>query len=655
MALRKTWLWGLVAMLWVGIAWLAFGQAVRAQAPTQALITQPLVPATSPGFVEVSAVVVEAGLACPGGSCRVEVTQAYHLHNRDRVKPASLRVKLAAPTAAKGEGAYRATFKGASLAPAGEASAWEVSLGPNEQGVFKILSQHEAGPSLFLDWAWDMSALAPWGQIISARVVWRLPEHMTDDAFLAIEPPANAFDGRALEWEFEALNAPPRFHLAMLSPPAWGDLRALSASGDHLNLATRYLALKEEADRRGLAYPDPFEKVLAELQSALVEGKAPAEAHTLLAELYRRRAEAMPELRLNYLVLAAREYEALRALQPGDAEAARRLSQTLFDAALTASAEGDPAGALDYIRKAEAVDALALPPADVERLMLKWAVELALAGKSPQALRELEGVLSPGLRESLFRYAPPLAFALTDVSLAQGERRVTYRLGLYEPSADDTRQRLQRLAARLREVPNVAVEIVAPAEGSTLEMTLYAHWEALADLQGTSAAIVKVCSVEEGFLATLIAAPWRADVARYDVRHTAWASEWHYEEPVDLADVAAAWEAEALYSHWHLIEVRNETPLDERAALEKQLALVVLGDQAHVWDGLPTACVWAYHVAAPAGVPAEGTSWSIPWGEARHLVGGRRVILWERAALLVGLSACALGLVGIVWAFRRRA
>ncbi|MBC7317054.1 MAG: hypothetical protein H5T70_11590, partial [Chloroflexi bacterium] len=218
------------------------------------------------------------------------------------------------------------------------------------------------------------------------------------------------------------------------------------------------------------------------------------------ADLYRRRAEARPELRLNYLVLAAREYEALRALRLTDAEVARRLSQTLLDAALAASAEGDPAGALDYVRGAEAADALALPPGDVERLMLKWAVELALGGKAPQALKELEGVLSPGLRESLFRYAPPLTFASTEVFLAQGERRVTYRLGLYESSAANTRQRLQHLAARLREIPNVQVSIQAPAEGTSLEITLDVYWEALSDLHGASAAIVKACAAEEGFL-----------------------------------------------------------------------------------------------------------------------------------------------------------
>jgi len=652
-ALRKS-LWGALAIFWASIGGLMVSQAVRAQAPAQTVLTRPLVPAASPGFVEVSAVVVEAEAQCEGASCRIAVTQNYYLHNRDRVKPASIRVKLAASSSeAKAEATYQATFKGAPLAPGGEATLWEVQLAPDEQGVFQVLSQHEAGANLFLEWAWDMSALVPWGQIVGARLVWRLPEHMTDDAFLDVQPPANSFDGRALTWEFEALTAPPRFHLTMISPPIWRELRTLEDSGDHLALAKRYLALEKEAAERGFMYPDPFAKVLAELQSALADGTDPTEVHTLLADLYRRRAEARPELRLNYLVLAAREYEALRALRPADAEVTRRLSQTLFDAALAASAEGDPAGALDYVREAEAADALALPPGDVERLMLKWAVELALGGRAPQALKELEGILSPGLRESLFRYAPPLTFASTKVFLSQGERRVSYRLGLYESSAENTRQRLQRLAARLREIPNVQVDIQASAEGTSLEITLGVHWEALSDLYGASEAIVKACAAEEGFLAALMAAPWRGDIAYEAVRPSWWASEWHYEEAVDLAEVASAWEAEALYSHWHLIEVRNEAPLDERSSLEKQLALAVLSDQAHVWDSLPSACAWAYHVSAPDGAPAEGLSWPIRWGETTRLLGGRRAILWERLALLGGFSACALGLVGLIWTFRR--
>lgn len=640
----------LVACL-VGLA----GGRAAAQTPAQILATWAVVPATSPGFVEIGAVVVEAELVCEGASCRLEVTQQYRLHNRDRVKPAALRIKLAKPSPeARLEAPYHISFKGASPMPWEETAIRDIALSPDEQGTLEVTSRHDVGQGAFLEWAWDMSALANWGQVVSARVEWRLPMHVTEDIFLDIQPPPASFDGRTLVWEFEALTSPPRFRIAMIAPPVWQELRTLSAAEDHSGLAKRYLLLKDEAAQRRLTYPDPFEKILAELQLALANDTTRVEAHTLLADLYRRRAEAVPALRLNYLVLAAREYEALRALRPSDDEVAKRLSQTLFDAALTASEEGDPAGALGYLRQAQAVDARALPQSDVERLMLRWAVELALGGRAAQALGELEGALSPAMKESLFRYAPPFRWAHTEVFLAEGVRTVTYRLGLYELSAGHTREQLRSLAERVRGIPNCQAELNAPADSSSLEMTIRIRWGALAELRAASEAVAKACTLEDGFLASFVAAPWRTDLAVYEARPTWLTHEWRYEEAVDLSSVSSTWEAEALYSHWHLIEVRNASPLEERAVLERQLALAVLNDQARVWDGLPTACVWAYRTESPTGTPPRVLSWPVLWGDTKRLVGGQRTFRWGRALPLVGGTGVILGVGCLTRAFRRR-
>lgn len=631
---------------------------IAAQPEDDGAVTLPLTPVGAPGFVEINAVVVTAVLSCPDSQCRLDVTQRYQLHNRDRVQAAQVALGLGSPAAGLPAAQHRLlTADGAALGPSANQDGrptWALTLAPDEQRTIQVVSQHGLGERAFIRWRWDMALLASWGQIISARVDFRLPQHITDDALFDVRPPPATFDGRELIWEYEALVSPLDVTVTLMAPPQWQRLQALSLGEDHYALAQHHLALYDAAREFGLAYADPFDIVVAELLAVLPSDANARAAHAALADLYLSRATTHEDLRLNYLVLAARELETLHTQAPQDAILADRLDRIYFDAATTASAQGDPAGALAYLHKAASVSSGQDPSrqAAVEHLTLRWAVDLALGGQVARAIEALQGVMSRQVQDELFRYAPPIVSARTVVELTAQQRTVRYRLRLYQPTQAATVLRLEALAARLAAIEGCQAQ-VTPDQTLAVTLTLTVTYDSLAELRAVSAAISQALAGDD-LLASLVASPWRSDISRYDARRMTFAVEWTYEEQVDMSSLAAKLRTESQYVHWRLVELRNQRPTDEKAALENQLALLALREQAQMWDGLPSASYWTYQVAPPPNAPHAPASWLVPWGEVGYLAIRQRAIIWSSIGMVAGGVGLALiGIVGLL-ALRRR-
>jgi hypothetical protein len=91
-----------------------------------------------------------------------------------------------------------------------------------------------------------------------------------------------------------------------------------------------------------------------------------------------------------------------------------------------------------------------------------------------QALVALDDVLSPGIRDALLRYAPPLASARTVVTQSAAGRTAHYELSLYAPSAAATTERVQAMVARLQELP-AALRCWRPATTRDMPGARYHH------------------------------------------------------------------------------------------------------------------------------------------------------------------------------------
>lgn len=626
-------------------------------------LTLPLVPVGGPGFIEINAFTLRASLACPEGRCRLEVAQRYQFHNRDRVQSAPLALTLGSSADAARAQHRLLAADGTVMEPSSDAAGhvlWRLTLAPDEMRAVQVASQHDLDARAFIRWRWEMAALAAWGQIISARVSLHLPQQITDDAFYSVSPPPAGFDGREMVWEYEALASPTEIAVTLMAPPHWERLRALTVAQDHYPLALHHLALYEAAQQIGLAYPDPFEVVVAALLAVPAHASDFAAARSLLADLYLQRADQHEDLRLNYTVLAARQLEALRAQAPPEETLVQRLRSVYLDAANAASGQGDPAGALAYLHKASNLPGGNDPAqqAALELLTLRWAVDLALGGQVVRAMAELEGAMSPQVREELFHYAPPIVSARTAVELAPGQRVVQYRLQMYQPTQAVALARLQALVARLEDAVACQAQMEAGASPA-VTLTVRLDYGSLAELQQASAVIVQSLP-QDDFLAALLTAPWRGSIAQYEAQQRAFTSDWRYAEQVDLQPLAAARQARSQYVHWRMVELRNQRPSDDIGALENQLALLALREQAQVWDGLPSASYWTYRVAAPAGADPSAAAqapaiWLIPWGETTRLAVARRAILWPSVwAVVAGVALALSGALGLLALARRR-
>ena len=612
----------LLAFLLAVLAVLLVPRGASAEAPlSMGLI---LVPVGAAPAIELSGYKLVAELSCQGEHCSLQVEQVYYLHNGDRAHTQTLQVGLLRGQGG-GEGAFPQVElfdgQGQPLASVGVSSlhrlVWETSLRPDGREQLVLRFSLPLASSFFLVWDWDTSPLASWSRVDSARLEWRFPSHLTDQAFLEVSPSDFSFDGWTLFWAYEGAPSPARHRLLMYLPPVWQKLQDLRIAQAHWETAQLLLALWREAQALGVPMADPFPQVLAELELLLERHPDDAQARLLLAELYQQRAQKYPELRLNYLLLAA---QAIAPLVEGRASADPQLIELLrrlyYSAAQEANELDDPAGALLYLERARRLPGEANQSSEaLEQLALRWALLLARKGQGTQALLQVGEMLSPRVRDELLHYAPPFTSVETRVSLWPGRREVTYTLTLYLPAAESTWERLQELAARLEGL-GCQARVERPAEERAL-CWVEVPYRSAEELEQKRALLLRALEEDEDLVSAFLAAPWRWQAFLYGLKPTLWYDRYLYREVVDLAPLEGVWTQEAQYARWRLVELRTAQPVDERARLEQELARIVLQEQNQLWNHLPVSSRWLFEVHYGAGAP-KGV-WVLGWGQRREL------------------------------------
>ncbi len=636
---------GLLLALWLG-------RPPAARAESGDLL---LLPSSPRAFVGLAALNVNVSIECAEGACAWEIVQVYHLQNRDRLKGSEIQVALQGAQSGAGQPVSVSFSPEAQASAAGE-GAWTLRFGAEQTIVATVRAREPLESPSFALWQWDGSGLDAWGPLTSARMELRLPSHMPEDLFLAQQPAADGFDGRTLYWEYESPPALEPFRVWLLTPLAWEREETLRSQGEHLSLAQFYRDLGREAARTGAPYADPYALALGALQVAASQDPSPA-PHLALADLYLERAEEQPELDINYRLLAAEELEAALNAGATDPTISERLAQLYFGLAQQAHEVGDPTDALRYIGLARerAADGAVGDALTIETLTLDWAVDLASKGRVSEALLEANDVLSPRVQDALYRYAPPIIAARTEITLTARSRSVAYRFYLYPPLADATGARLQALADALNALPaaNAALALHEQDGAPWASLALEVTYAGLADLAQIAHEVSQVGAAEADLPQALVAAPWNNSLAAFGVSRSPWLDYYAYQERPAFGALEALREEQAQYTVWRLVEVSSAQPDLERDRLEMQLTALALREQRQIWENLSSSSYWAYHVAfeEPSALPA--LSWLVGWGQERDLEVSHRFFWWRRIAEHAGIALGALGLLAALTAWGR--
>lgn len=630
---------GVVVLAVVGLL-LFMASTAMAEAASPIL----LVPSTPRGFVELSALNVNASLSCPEDQCALEIEQIYHLQNRDRLKGAELGIAILGV----GDNPVSVTLTPEAGVSATGQNAWSLRLGAEAGKVVHVRYTLPLDSRDLVLWQWDGDGLRAWGRMTSARIELRLPWAVPEDLILALEPPVDGFDGRTLHWEYEQPPELEPFQVWMVSPATWARAETLGQEGDHLALARLYRDLGVEAERLDAPYPDPYPRILGELQQATRRDPSPA-AHLALAELYLERADALPDLERNYRLLAAEALEG--ALQAGaqDAAISRQLAGIYVQLAQQARQAGNPEGALHYITLAaeHSTDGVIGDAVTVEEIMLDWAVDLASKGRVVEALVRTSDVLSPRIQDALYRYAPPITAARTQIMLTDKTRTVSYRLYFYPPLVDETMARLEELTGVLDDLGATRASLSrgeGEAEGAPwADLELDVSYRSLAQLERSAQAIVQLGGAEPDLIHALVAAPWANDLAIPVVMRNPWVDLYTYRETPLFAPLEALREEQAQYTTWRLVEVSSGDAGEERDRLEQQLTALALREQRQIWENLSSSSYWSYHVSFEDPSLLPSMSWLVGWGQERELTIDHRHYQWRQIS-----AHAAIGLGGFI-------
>jgi len=644
----------------IGVAFVGWIMSATAAAASPArALDMPLVPIGGPGTVELVAYVLHADLSCDESGCSIKVEQTYQLHNQGQ--EAALQLGL---PAAEGLPSYALRIEGGSdLAPGDphpdSATTWVLRLGRGEQKRIVLTSTHPPQSGSLLSWRCETSRLAPWGIIQGARMEFRFPQPITDDTFLVAEPGNLGIGARGLAyWDYEVLQNPQDMEVSALSPAAWQQLQDLRNGQKHGELALFFEALYQEAQQKGLPLADPYDQIVAEWLAQARSKPNDAEARRNLARLYQARGNEMPSLRLNYLLLAAEQLEILVKQGVSEADVANELVRVYEQASRLASENNDPAGALNYLRKASTVPGTT-PFAEQETLAMRLALNLAQDGRVSEALHEVQDILAPDLREALWRYMPPFSAAHAQVITSPHERVAHYHMTLYPPAAEKARGRLQEIALALSAIEGCQVswepQSLAPsassmAEPLTTTFTVSLSYPSLAALAERSQAVADELTPDPDLLSALVVAPWRSAPTTYGLARGLWRDRLSYQEGPSLASLQPAWEEGSDYVRWRLVELRNTTPADERAKIEQELVLIVLEQQTQIWEMIPSSSYAIYYVDYPE-YPTYRLNWLLAWGQERMLQADHSFYHWD---YILAAAAGALALLILLLALLLR-
>jgi hypothetical protein len=625
----------MVATSFILLCWLMPANVIAASSAIA--IDMPLTPINTTESISLVAYFLHADLRCDNAGCVVQVAQTYQVRNQGQ----ETTLQLGLPVE-EGLPAYVLRFEGGPALEPGAPSAdyaatWAISLGRNEQKRVVLTSSHPPQQGRFVSWRCEMSYLAPWGAIQGARMEYLFPQPITDDALLSAEPGNPRFgEGGLLYWDYEVLQDPLNMEVIALSPATWQQFQALRSGQKHEDLALLYEALYQEAQQNGLPMADPYAREVAEWMEVLRARPDDQDARRNLARVFRARAGATPSLRLNYLLLLAEQLDVLLQ-QTGDVETANELVRVYEEASRIASESDDPAGALKYLRQASTVPGAA-PSGSQEVLALRLALSLAQEGQVAEALQQVQDILSPDLREVLWRYMPPFSSARSQVITGPQQRIVHCQLLLYPPAVDKVDARLEEIALALRSIDGcqiswqsqvVSPNEIAPTMPVTTTVTMSVTYNSLAVLGERSKAVVEGLAPDPDLISVFVAAPWHSVPSTYSIERGLWQDHLSYQSEADLTSLQHPWEEGSDYVRWQLVELRNASPGDERAQIEHQLAVLVLEQQSQIWELIPSGTYCLHQVNYPE-YPTYHPTWLLSWGQERSLQSSHTFYRWSR-------------------------
>jgi len=133
-------------------------------------------------------------------------------------------------------------------------------------------------------------------------------------------------------------------------------------------------------------------------------------------------------------------------------------------------------------------------------------------------------------------------------------------------------------------------------------------------------------------------APLEGRVVEYGVSHRPFRDILVYREWVDLSSVLRAWQGEAEYAGWRLVELNSIPPTGERARLEQQMALAALREQQAIWATVPLGAHLALEISPLGGGSLTAPSLRVAWGESGE-------VRWEDTVWRRGRVAAAAAVV----------
>ncbi|MFO7697849.1 MAG: hypothetical protein R6X16_11935 [Anaerolineae bacterium] len=612
-----------------------------AQAPVTAVA---LIPTAPVGFVELSAVAVDADLSCAENACSVAVQVVYTLVNKDRIA----RAELALGLERIGSADTVAEVRYDRAADASGNETWTVRLEPSGSARATLRYVVPLDGVHLLYWAWDPAILAGWGSPVSVRVSLNMPQALPDNVFLTREPAGYTYSGLRLEWSYEGSLVREPHRLWMISPGAWARQEELAAQGAPTELVALLMEMRAEAIQRGAPLPDPYSRAVGMLMEQLQTNPTP-ETYLTLADLYLARSAEQSDP--NYRLLAADTLQSAVDRGHADTTVLQRLAEVYRGLAEISRASGDSAQALHYLQLAadQAGNAGEVDGATREELTLSWAVEMAALGHISDALVEVGSALAPGVQDALYRYAPPFRSARTEITLKDGRRTADYYLLLYPPVAQTTTARLAALVQEIDALPGCSASLDA-LEWQASELVVhveveYASTQAAAQ---ASAAIRALAGEAPDFATALVVAPWEGTPVAYSVSRAPWFDHYVYQDRPALSLVTAVRDEQLQYTLWRLVEVASNSPADERARLEQQLTGLALRDERQVWENLSASTYWTYAVSYPEPSALPTLSWLVGWGQERDLALAHRDYHWEaiaRGTLVLVAVLLSIGLL----------
>jgi len=464
-----------------------------------------------------------------------------------------------------------------------------VALEPGQ--TLEITVTYETSPiaGRLVQWAWNLEEFQPWGDLPPMRLVLDLAERITDEVFLVASPSSYALKGSQAVWD---LAAPQAMELVLLAPATWRELANLRMTDDAQALGQLYLDIGSDAAALGLADGGMVAAGIGELLTAVERTPDDATLRTLLVELYAGRADAHPDQRLPYLLLAIEQIEAIPP-SSRTAQITQRLGELSLNAALAAEEAANPSLAFKLLQQAEASLGTELVSQREEALALRLALSLAESGRLHEALEAIEGKLSPQTRDALLRYAPPFASVVTTVTVSSETRMAVQSFRLYAPTAEATCQALQEWTTKLDATG--AVSAVLTFRGETALLLVEMPWSLPEGPRARFKELLENLD-QQNLLNAVVRSPWITASDAYTREQTFWRTAIRYQEQVDLRDIGTLWAGGDSLVQWQAVEIEAAFAPGNEPSYEQRLAYRALAEQRDIWRDMPHSSYWIYQI-----------------------------------------------------------